>query len=130
MQLADPDNEAFSDWFAKRVHSARLRLSVSCGTLSFGIVMDTDYTWGKEYGSIAGTEGMTFHEGDGTEDPVLDVTSTLHHLNGQLLRLVFHPADCHGVNATLAVELDDLGHYGAGGPLKAYREVLIPAPLG
>mmetsp|Transcript_76189 Transcript_76189/g.240929 ORF Transcript_76189/g.240929 Transcript_76189/m.240929 type:complete len:247 (-) Transcript_76189:95-835(-) len=130
LALSDPDDEAFTDWFAKRTHSARLRLSVSCGTMSFGVTGDTDYKLGKQGGSIAGTEGMTFHEGDGTQDPVLDVTSTLDHLNGELHRLIFHSLNCRGVNVTLAVDLDDLGHFGAGGPRSAHRDVLLPVSMG
>jgi hypothetical protein len=128
LKLADPDEEDFYDWFTKRTYSARLYLSVTCGTLSWDIYVDTDYVYGKVNGSIAGTEGLTFHTGDGYKDPVMNVTSTLDNLNGQLHRLYYHSYGCAGESVTLYVHLDDLGNYGAYGPLsvdtKVHWEVL------
>ena len=95
---SDPDEENFSGgWFVQRVHSARLKLRASCGTLSFLMAGPQDYVlgalarvWkvvraggragpvlcplvlrcdaGVQNGSIAGTEGITFHSGDGAHD--------------------------------------------------------------
>jgi len=123
LKLSDPDEEDFYDWFKKRTHSARLVLSVTCGTLSWDLYTDNDYVLGKVNGSIAGAEGLTFHKGDGYKDELLNVTSTLDHLNGQLHRLYFHSYGCAGHHVTLFVELDDLGNYGAYGPLSVTREV-------
>jgi len=113
LKLADPDEEDFYDWFTKRTHSARLVLRVNCGSLSWDLYTDADYVYGEVNGSIAGAEGLTFHNGDGYKDPLLNVTSTLDHLNGQLHRLYYHSYGCAGQNITLFVELDDLGNYGA-----------------
>jgi len=123
LKLADPDEEDFYDWFTKRVHSARLVLSVTCGTLSWDIYQDSDYILGEVNGSIAGTEGLTFHKGDGYKDEMMNVTSTLDHLNGQLHRLYYHSYGCAGHRVKLFVELDDLGNYGAYGPLSVSTEI-------
>jgi len=115
IRLSDPDEENFSGgWFVQRVHSARLKLRASCGFLSFLMAGPQDYVLGVQNGSIAGTEGITFHSGDGAHDTDMDVTSTLRNLNLQLSRLFYHSGgDCRGENITIAVELDDLGNYGA-----------------
>merc|ERR1719356_20158 len=66
LRLSDPDEEDFSNWFAKRTHVARLELRASCGSLSFEILdPSVDYVAGVQNGSIAGHEGLTFHDGDG-----------------------------------------------------------------
>ena len=92
-ERSDPDEENFSGgWFVQRVHSARLKLRASCGFLSFLMAGPQDYVlgafaavarvWkviracpvllacaaGVQNGSIAGTEGITFHSGDGAQD--------------------------------------------------------------
>ena len=46
---------------------------------------------GVQNGSIAGTEGITFHAGDGSHDTDMDITSTLANLNLQLGRLPLGP---------------------------------------
>jgi len=46
-----------------------------------------DYVSGVQNGSIAGTEGITFHSGDGAHDTDMDISSTLANLNLQLGRL-------------------------------------------
>jgi len=131
LKLADPDEEDFYDWFTKRTHSARLFLSVTCGTLSWDLYKDTDYVYGEVTGSIAGAEGLTFHKGGGYKDEMMNVTSTLDHLNGQLHRLYYHSYGCSGQNVTMYVELDDLGNYGAhpkggiwSGPLSVNTKIL------
>jgi len=115
IQLSDPDEEDFSGgWFVERVHSARLQLRASCGTISFLIAGPQDYVFGVQNGSIAGTEGITFHSGDGFHDTDMDITSTLRNLNLQLGRLFYHSGGgCRGQNITISVELDDLGNFGA-----------------
>ncbi|CAE8581374.1 unnamed protein product, partial [Polarella glacialis] len=114
--LSDPDEEDYSGgWFTQRVHSARLKVRVSCGTMSLLMIGEQDYVRGVQRGSIAGIEGLTFHEGDGSHDTAFDVTSTLENLNQQLRRLYYHSgANCRGENVTISIELDDLGNYGAG----------------
>lgn len=124
LKLDDPDEEDFYDWFTRRTHSVRLVLSVTCGTLSWDLYVDSDYVYGKVNGSIAGAEGLTFHRGDGYKDELLNVTSTLDHLNGQLHRLYYHSYGCAGQRVALFVELDDLGNYGAYGPLSVTREII------
>eukprot|EP00438_Fugacium_kawagutii_P032435 Skav209376 [mRNA] locus=scaffold64:111103:122833:+ [translate_table: standard] len=113
--LSDPDEEDFSGgWFVERVHSARLNLHVSCGTMSFLVAKTQDYVFGVQNGSIAGTEGITFHSGDGSHDTDMDITSTLANLNLQLGRLYYHSGgDCREQNITISAELDDLGNFGA-----------------
>mmetsp|Transcript_130251 Transcript_130251/g.337828 ORF Transcript_130251/g.337828 Transcript_130251/m.337828 type:complete len:189 (-) Transcript_130251:7-573(-) len=119
--LADPDEEGFGDWFGDNVHTARLHLEVSCGSLSFGRPSDRDYAWGVQNGSIAGTEGLTFYAGDGSKDPRMEISSTLNHLNVQLRRLYYHSGGgCRGKDIRMSLMLDDLGNYGAGGPLQAH----------
>jgi len=125
LALSDPDEEDFYGWFTQRVHSARVAVRVSCGTLSLEIYGDSDYVLGVQSGSIAGAEGLTFHVGDGYKDPLLDITSTLDHLNGQLHRLYYHSYGCAGRNVTLEVDLDDLGNYGAGGAKRDHGEVVF-----
>ncbi|CAK9082964.1 unnamed protein product [Durusdinium trenchii] len=108
-------------WFVEQMHSARLKLEVSCGTMSFLI----DYVFGVQNGSIAGLEGITFHKGDGSHDTEMDITSTLANLNLQLSRLFYHSGgECRQQNISLSVELDDLGNFGASkdemGPYTAW----------
>jgi len=117
LKLSDPDEEDFYDWFTRRTMSARLSLRVSCGSLSWDLYKDSDYVYGEQHGSIAGSEGLTFHNGDGYKDAFLNVTSTVDHLNGQLHRLYYHSYACARQEVALSVELDDLGNYGSGGPL-------------
>lgn len=117
--LSDPDEEDFDDWFQARIHTSRLTLEVSCGSLSFGLPGEGDYILGVQNGSVAGIEGITFYTGDGSKDPKMDISSTLNHLNVQLHRLYYHSGgSCRGQEVTLSAELDDLGNYGAGGPLR------------
>jgi len=134
IQLSDPDEEDYSGgWFMQRVHSARLKLRVSCGTMSFAMFGEPDYVSGVQNGSIAGIEGVTFHAGDGSHDTDMDITSTLENLNQQLMRLYYHSgADCRDTHITIWAELDDLGNYGAGNysgdfghplPIVVYNEV-------
>lgn len=115
LRLSDPDEEDFSGgWFVERVHSARLKLHASCGTMSFLIAAaPQDYVLGVQNGSIAGTEGITFHAGDGSHDTDMDITSTLANLNLQLGRLYYHSGGCREQNITISAELDDLGNFGA-----------------
>eukprot|EP00929_Paragymnodinium_shiwhaense_P076937 TRINITY_DN39600_c0_g5_i1.p1 TRINITY_DN39600_c0_g5~~TRINITY_DN39600_c0_g5_i1.p1 ORF type:complete len:7063 (+),score=1414.31 TRINITY_DN39600_c0_g5_i1:190-21189(+) len=123
--LSDPDEEDFSDWFKKRVHSARLMLNTTCGTLSFDLLRPTDYVMGAQSGSIAGMEGMTFQAGDGYRDPYIDALSTLDHLNGQLQRLYFHTEACRNETVTIEATIDDLGNYGEGGSLFHQASIVI-----
>jgi hypothetical protein len=123
LKFSDPDEEDFYDWFTRRTLSARLVVNVSCGTLSLDIYNDRDYVYGVQHGSIAGSEGLTFHNGAGYKVPLINVTSTLDHLNAQLHRLYYHSYACSSQNVTLFVELDDLGNYGAYGPLVVTTEV-------
>jgi len=114
LRLSDPDEEDFSGgWFVERTHSARLKLNVSCGTMSFLIAGTQDYVSGVQNGSIAGTEGITFHSGDGAHDTDMDISSTLANLNLQLGRLYYHSGACREQNVTISAELDDLGNFGA-----------------
>lgn len=118
LRLADPDEEDFSDWFSQRTHAARLTLNASCGTLSFELLdVANDYVLGVESGSIAGAEGLTFHSGDGHRDAFINITSTLDNLNGQLHRLYYHSEGCREHHVTIVARVDDLGNWGAGGPL-------------
>eukprot|EP00927_Polykrikos_kofoidii_P076636 TRINITY_DN73700_c0_g1_i1.p1 TRINITY_DN73700_c0_g1~~TRINITY_DN73700_c0_g1_i1.p1 ORF type:complete len:1021 (+),score=129.48 TRINITY_DN73700_c0_g1_i1:191-3064(+) len=120
IQLSDPDEEDLSDWFSRRTHTSRFTLNASCGSMSFGFINNAvDYVLGVQSGSIAGSDGLTFHEGDGYRDVAIDVTSTIDHLNGQLHRLLYHSQGCRGKTITIFVALDDLGNYGSGGPLAA-----------
>lgn len=117
LRILDPDEENFGDWYAQRTLSVRLRLSSSCGALSFGLLSKAhDYVFGSQRGSIAGIEGLTFHEGDGYQDAVLDVTSTIGNVNKQLHRLYYHSLACRDVDVAIDVHVDDLGNYGVGGP--------------
>lgn len=59
-------------------------------TLIF-LIFSKDYVTGVQNGSIAGTEGITFHSGDGAHDTDMDITSTLANLNLQLGRLYLRP---------------------------------------
>eukprot|EP00930_Biecheleria_cincta_P038907 TRINITY_DN26756_c0_g3_i1.p1 TRINITY_DN26756_c0_g3~~TRINITY_DN26756_c0_g3_i1.p1 ORF type:complete len:2437 (+),score=322.57 TRINITY_DN26756_c0_g3_i1:864-7313(+) len=116
IQLSDPDEEDYSGgWFVQQQHSARLKLRVSCGTISFHTVGERDFVHGVQNGPIAGISGVTFHSGDGSYDTDMDITSTLENLNAQLQRLHYHSGShCRGLSITIWVELDDLGNYGAG----------------
>mmetsp|Transcript_54156 Transcript_54156/g.128937 ORF Transcript_54156/g.128937 Transcript_54156/m.128937 type:complete len:994 (-) Transcript_54156:152-3133(-) len=131
LRLSDPDEEDFFGWFADRTHSSRLSLQVSCGSLSIGHYSDYDFVNGVQSGSTAGVEGLTFNFGDGFEDRHINITSTTKHLNWQLRRLYYHSHGCGGVDTVLAVELDDLGNFGvggpsnAGGPLQDHVEVIL-----
>merc|ERR1719191_2464685 len=67
-QFSDPDEQAYSDWFTRRVHHLRLILNVTCGRLSLGFPTNWDYVQGAQMPSIAGTEGIMFNLGDGYLD--------------------------------------------------------------
>jgi hypothetical protein len=120
IQLYDPDLEEYTEWFAQRTHVSRLSLGVNCGSLSLDLAdPEVDYELGVQNGSIAGTEGLTFHAGDGLRDTFINVTSTLDHLNGQLWRLYYHSQNCREEKIVISVHVDDLGNWGDGGPLTA-----------
>lgn len=120
LRLYDPDEEEFSEWFSQRTHTARLKLSASCGSLSLGMARASDdYVLGVQNGSIASLEGLTFHAGDGLRDASFEVTSTLDNLNGHLHRLYHHSQHCRETTVRIDAHIDDLGNYGAGGALTA-----------
>jgi hypothetical protein len=124
IRLYDPDLEEYTEWFAQRTHVARLALGVNCGALSLDLAdPEIDYELGVQNGSIAGTEGLTFHAGDGLRDTFFNVTSTLDHLNEQLYRLYYHSQNCRDQNIVISVHIDDLGNWGDGGPLTANTTV-------
>lgn len=86
----------------------RLRLEVGEGALT-----------------LAATTGLTFSTGDGTADPVLDLTGTVAALGAALDGLQYRPATgWHGTD-TLDVDVDDLGNTGAGGARTAGRTVTL-----
>jgi hypothetical protein len=116
IQLSDPDVEDYSNgWFTQRTLSARIVVRTSCGTLSLLMAQERDYVRGVQRGSIAAFEGLTFLVGDGRNDNVFEVISTMDDLNEQLNRLYYHSGgDCRDTNVTISVELDDLGNFGAG----------------
>ena len=66
--------------------SASIVVAPRCRVIAF-----QDYVLGVQNGSIAGTEGITFHAGDGSHDTDMDITSTLANLNLQLGRLPLGP---------------------------------------
>jgi hypothetical protein len=123
--ISDPDEEDFFGWFADRVHSGRLELNVTCGSLSFGQYGDRDYVNGAQHGSIAGREGMTFYAGDGSRDPRIDALSTLKNLNYQLQRLRYYSEACRSIAVALTVKFSDLGNFGEGGSSIANAELII-----
>jgi len=129
-QFSDPDEEDFATWFVQRVHSARLTVNVSCGSMSLGLVTHRDYIFGEHNGSIAGKEGLTFDTGDGYMDEVLDITSTLAHLNNQMHFMYFHSHGCAGQMVILEAHLDDLGNFGEGDARTARASVTFAVARG
>jgi len=123
--LMDPDLQDFDGWYSHHVHSGHMNVSVSCGSLSFGMPRYEDYIHGEMRGSIAGTEGLTFDAGDGYQDPRMEVMSTLENLNAKLYFLYYHSQDCDNQNVTMVVEFSDLGHFGEGPALQAQGEITI-----
>lgn len=117
LQFTDPDVLSESEWFAARTPYFGLAMNASCGILSMGLQNERDYISGAQLPSIAGTEGLTFLDGDGDRDQRVSFQSTLENLNAQMHRLYYHPEDCLAGNVTVNVTLDDLGNYGGGGPM-------------
>jgi hypothetical protein len=67
--------------------------------------------------TLAGTTGLSFSAGDGTNDGTMTFTGAVAALNAALDGLTFTPAADFNGAATLTVTTDDLGGSGTGGPL-------------
>jgi hypothetical protein len=86
----------------------RLTLSAAHGTLS-----------------LAGTGGLTFTTGDGTDDPTMTFAGTLPQLNAAIDGLTYRPAPNYNGPDQLSTLADDQGNLGIGGPLQGAGAVPI-----
>ena len=98
----------------------------------FVVVWESENEDGDGYGVFGqrykDAEGLTFLQGDGLDDAVMQFEGTIDDINLALDGLTFTPntdfdSGTYGVT-TLQVQVDDLGHTG-GGSLTASRTVVI-----
>lgn len=59
---------------------------------------------------------VTFHAGTGTADSFMDIEGSAEHINGLLNGMVFTPDNGFTGLATVAIDVNDQGHTGTGGP--------------
>lgn len=74
------------------------------------------------------TTGLTLVEGDGTGDALVTFQGTVARVNAALNRLRFLPAPDFNSGfgqARLTIDTNDLGNFGAGGPLNARESIEI-----
>jgi len=89
IQISDPD--AWSS-------SVQVSLSVTNGVLT-----------------LAGTAGLSFTTGDGTNDAALVFTGTIANINAALATLTYTPTANYSGSDTLNIVTNDLGNSGTGG---------------
>jgi len=65
--------------------------------------------------NLSSTAGLTFSDGDGTEDVTMEFTGTIIDINGALDGLKFIPTTGYYGPASVAITTDDQGYAGAGG---------------
>ena len=75
--------------------------------------------------TLSGLTGLTLTEGDGLGDERITLTGTLSDINAALEGARFKPFNTTG-NASLRIDVDDLGNTGNGGPQFASQTVDIP----
>jgi predicted outer membrane repeat protein len=69
--------------------------------------------------------GLTFSQGDGTEDAAMTFTGTLANINGAMNSLRFTPqSDFHGIGS-IEITVDDQGNTGSGGALSAQETLYV-----
>jgi len=66
--------------------------------------------------TLAGFAGLAFTVGDGSDDAIMTFTGTLADVNAALDGLTFTPTPAYAGPASIAIDVDDLGNSGAGGP--------------
>ena len=74
---------------------------------------------------LTATTGLTFTTGDGTDDAALDFTGSPADVNAALDGLRYAPTTGFTGTDTLNVDVDDLGHTGAGGAKTASADVTL-----
>jgi hypothetical protein len=87
-----------------------------------GAVLELTLTATNGAITLGNTSGITFMQGDGTDDPTMRIRGTVADLNQALDGLQFRASD---TAAQLSVSLNDLGNTGAGGPAVASRQIDI-----
>ncbi len=81
---------------------------------------DVEVTLSADHGkvSLGSTSGLTFTDGDGTDDATMTFRGTISAVNGALDGLTFAPdANYDGADAKLTMLTNDLGHNGSGSAL-------------
>ena len=88
-------------------------------------IVEVSLVSGNGIMSLAGTEGLSFMVGDGTDDAEMTFQGTLADINGALAGLSFAgDLDFNG-DETVAVLANDLGNTGSGGPLVSGNAIVI-----
>lgn len=75
--------------------------------------------------TLAGTTGLTFTIGDGTNDATMTFTGTITNINATLNGLAFTPTASFNGAASLQIITDDQGNTGVGGALSDTDTVAI-----
>lgn len=75
--------------------------------------------------TLAGTNGLTFSNGDGNADSSVTFSGTLANINAALSTLTYISAANYNGTATLSITTSDLGNTGTGGVLTATDSVTI-----
>ena len=75
--------------------------------------------------TLSGTSGLTFTQGDGTNDASMTFRGTIALVNAALNGIVYTPNANYSGPDTLALGLNDLGNTGTGGPLSATASLTI-----
>src|SRR5690606_28113448 len=75
--------------------------------------------------TLAGTNGLTFSNGDGNADSSVTFSGTLANINAALSTLTYIPAANYNGTATLSITTSDLGNTGTGGVLTATDRITI-----
>ena len=84
-------------------------------------------TLGVQHGTLTlgQTTGLTFAAGDGTADATMTFTGTPSAVNAALASIAYRPAPNFNGTDTLTAVSDDMGNYGAGGPLTTTSTLAI-----
>ncbi|MEZ6057924.1 MAG: tandem-95 repeat protein [Planctomycetaceae bacterium] len=79
--------------------------------------------------TLASTVGLTFSQGNGSDDPTMTFRGSLAAVNTALDGLTYVHGDNHGGASTINVSVSDLGNTGAPGPLTDSKSIDITINL-